>query len=78
MNDPRGLRPYPTQQELGRAAWFKATASNGSNTCVEVAHLESWTVVRDSRDPDGPVQHYTPREWACFLDGVRAGEFDLT
>ena len=41
-----------------------------------MAHLERWTVVRDSKNPGGPVHCYTPHEWACFLDGARAGEFD--
>jgi len=41
-----------------------------------VAHLERWTVVRDSKNPDAPVHCYTPHEWVCFLDGARAGEFD--
>ncbi|HEX6523929.1 MAG TPA: DUF397 domain-containing protein [Streptosporangiaceae bacterium] len=68
--------PYPTPDELARASWFKATASNGGSGCVEVAHLERWTVVRDSKDPAGPVQCYTPHEWECFLAGVRACEFD--
>jgi Domain of unknown function (DUF397) len=76
MTSPREHPSYPTPDELNRAAWFKASASNGSQTCVEVAHLGSWTVVRDSKNPDGPVHCYTPLEWACFLDGVRAGEFD--
>ena len=76
MTPPRELPPYPPQEELDRAAWFKASASTGSNTCVEVAHLGSWTVFRDSKNPDGPVHCYTPHEWACFLDGVRAREFD--
>lgn len=77
MNRTHDHPPYPTPEELGRAAWFKAERSNGSQSCVEVAHLESWTVVRDSKDPGGPVQCYTPHGWARFLDGVRAGEFDL-
>jgi hypothetical protein len=51
-------------------------SSNQVTVPVEVAHLESWTVVRDSKNPDGPVHCYTPLEWACFLDGARAGEFD--
>jgi hypothetical protein len=76
MTHPGKLPPHPAPEELARAAWFKAVASNGSNTCVEVAHLENWTVVRDSKDPDGPVHCYTPRAWARFLDGVRSGEFD--
>ena len=67
---------FPTPEELADATWFKATASNGSQGCVEVAHLERWTVVRDSKDPGGPVHCYTPHEWACFLDDARAGEYD--
>ena len=51
----------PTPEELADATWFKATASNTSQGCVEVAHLERWTVVRDSKNPGGPVHCYTPR-----------------
>jgi len=29
-----------------------------------------------SGDPDGRVLVYDGNEWECFLDGVRAGEFD--
>jgi hypothetical protein len=78
MTHPRQHAAYPTSDELESAAWFKASASNGSQGCVEVAHLESWTVVRDSKNLDGPVHCYTPREWECFLAGARAGEFDRT
>ncbi len=76
MSPASDLPAYPAPDELARAAWRKATASNGASGCVEVAHLESWTVVRDSKNPDGPVHCYTPHEWACFLTGAHAGEFD--
>jgi hypothetical protein len=76
MNPAHPLPPYPDSGELAGASWFKATASNGGEGCVEVAHLERWTVVRDSKNPVGSVHCYTPHEWACFLDGARAGEFD--
>jgi hypothetical protein len=76
MTHPRDHLSYPTPEELRHAVWFKASASNGSQSCVEVAHLESWTVVRDSKNPDGPIHCYTTYEWQCFLDGARAGEFD--
>jgi hypothetical protein len=33
--------------------------------------------VSDTKDPDGPVLHYTPAEWLAFIRGVRDGEFDL-
>ena len=33
--------------------------------------------VRDSKDPGGPVLTLAPADWAAFVAGVRAGEFDL-
>jgi hypothetical protein len=68
----------PARDDLARAAWFKSTRSNGSSTCVEVARLGAWTAVRDSKDPAGPVQCYTARQWIQFLDAIRAGNLDLT
>jgi hypothetical protein len=57
-------------------AWRKSTAS-GDGACVEVAPLpDGGVAVRDSKDPGGPVLRYTPLEFAAFLQGARAGEFD--
>lgn len=57
--------------------WRKASASNPSGNCVELAALESGEVaVRNSRFPTGPTIVYTRAEIAAFLDGVRCGEFD--
>lgn len=45
--------------------------------CVEVTELVSGVVaVRNSRTPETVVA-FTRQEWAAFLAGVRAGEFDL-
>jgi hypothetical protein len=33
-------------------------------------------LVRDSKDPSAVVLAFTPDEWAAFVAGVRAGEFD--
>ena len=33
-----------------------------------------WVLVRLQGSPD--VQVYSRHEWECFLDGVKAGEFD--
>jgi hypothetical protein len=35
-----------------------------------------WVLMRVSGDADGRVLVYDRYEWECFLDGVRAGEFD--
>lgn len=74
MIDPRDV-PLPSADEIANASWFKSTSSDTSQGCVEVAHLDNWTLVRDSKNPDGPVHTYTAHEWQCFLDGALAGEF---
>jgi Domain of unknown function (DUF397) len=76
MTRPAPVPPSPSAEELASARWIKAAASNTSQGCVEVAHIGPWTVVRDTKNPGGPVHCFTPHEWACFLDGARNGEFD--
>ncbi|MGW6454854.1 DUF397 domain-containing protein [Streptomyces sp. NPDC055078] len=59
-------------------AFKKASRSqSGTQDCVEVAHTaDGGRAVRDSKNRNGGVQYYTPTEWAAFLHGVKAGEFD--
>jgi Domain of unknown function (DUF397) len=65
----------PADQVPG--TWRKATASNSSGACVEVAALPGGDVaVRNSRHPSGPALVYTRAEIAAFLAGARNGEFD--
>lgn len=64
-------------QQFANAAQFKKSRlSEGVGNCVEVAFVEA-VAVRDSKDPDGPVLWFTVDEWSAFIDGARAGEFDL-
>ena len=51
------------------------TACDGGGSCVEVAFLQ-FVLVRDSKDPEGPVLIYTMAEWADFIEGVKRGKFD--
>jgi hypothetical protein len=44
--------------------------------CVEVAAVDGGIAVRDSKDPAGPVLHFTHGEMLAFLQGAKAGEFD--
>ncbi|MQA88555.1 MAG: DUF397 domain-containing protein [Streptosporangiales bacterium] len=57
------------------AAWFKSRFCGPYRECVEVTEV-NWVAMRHSRDPDGPVLWFTTEDWAAFLAGVRAGEFD--
>jgi hypothetical protein len=65
--------------DLTGAVWHKSTRSGGNGgDCVEVAgNLPGIVALRDTKDPDGAVLIFTNEEWGAFLDGVRAGEFDL-
>jgi hypothetical protein len=56
--------------------WIKAAASNGGGQCIEMRRRGDGVDVRDSKDPDGPVLHYTPGEFEAWLDGAKKGEFD--
>ncbi len=63
--------------ESGRTSieWRKSETSAASD-CVEVAFVDQSVLVRNSRDPAGPVLAFTHSEWTAFLTGARNGTFD--
>lgn len=65
--------------DLTGAVWHKSTRSGGNGgDCVEVAgNLPGIVALRDTKDPAGTTLIFTHAEWSAFLDGVRAGEFDV-
>ncbi|BBA97892.1 hypothetical protein RVR_3858 [Actinacidiphila reveromycinica] len=59
-------------------AWVKSSRSTGNGACVEVkSPAAEAVVVRDSKDPHGPVLTFAPQEWASFVSDVDGGAFDL-
>ncbi|MCA1676056.1 MAG: DUF397 domain-containing protein [Actinobacteria bacterium] len=61
---------------MGQPIWRRSSFSTGEGNCVEVAELDGRQhVVRDSKDPAGPVLVCTTDEWAAFTASIRAGEF---
>jgi Domain of unknown function (DUF397) len=54
--------------------WFRAYCEEGA--CVEVASTGGGVAMRDSKDQNGPMLRFTPAEWAAFLAGAKAGDFD--
>ena len=61
--------------------WKTSTLSGPwTDNCLEVAGGENLEeiLVRDTKDHgNGPVLHFTPAEWRAFIDGAKAGEFDI-
>jgi hypothetical protein len=45
------------------------------NACVEAAAIGDVIAVRDAKDLDRPFLQFSRDEWAAFLDGVAAGDF---
>jgi hypothetical protein len=61
-----------------RSVWLKSSRSGSNGQCTEVRDRGDAIDVRDSKDPSGPMLTFTPAEWAAFVAGVKAGEFDLS
>lgn len=60
-----------------RTDTVKSSYSEPQENCVDVDRTPGSVNVRDSKHPDGPVLTFTPDEWAAFVLGVKAGEFDI-
>jgi hypothetical protein len=57
---------------------FRRSSFCSGGTCLEVAPLaDGWVAIRDSKDTGKPAHTYDREEWAAFLRGVKAGEFDF-
>ncbi|MFD8527752.1 DUF397 domain-containing protein [Streptosporangium canum] len=66
--------------------WHKSSLSGNGQDCVEVTLADSpqpgtaptpdadrLFLVRDSKDPDGPVLAFSPAEWDAFLTAIKRG-----
>lgn len=60
--------------ELARAAWRASSYSAASGNCVQIASLPNGRrVVRDSKNPTGPILISPLAEWSAFIALIRAG-----
>ena len=63
--------------DFSNAVWITSRACNNS-ACVQVAQLPGGMVaLRDAKDTSKPAHVFDSAEWAAFVTGVKAGEFDL-
>jgi hypothetical protein len=64
-----------TSQRGSDGGWRKSSRSGGNTECVEVRFTDRTVHVRDSKDQDGPVMHFSGPEWRAFLAAIRWREF---
>lgn len=68
--DGSGLR----DEDFVKSGWC-----GNRKRCVTVAKTKDGkgVAVRDSKNPTAGDQLYTNEEWEAFINGVKAGEFDI-
>jgi hypothetical protein len=81
-----GSRPAPDGKptienlgiDVGAQHWQRSGTGDGAIEIAMVGETPTaeWVLMRVSGDPAARVLVYDRHEWECFLDGVRAGEFD--
>lgn len=73
-----GAKRLNIEPETAAVVFHKSSYSGSQGgSCVEVAELgDGGRLVRDSKDPDGPVLRFTAAEWRAFVAGVKDGEFE--
>ncbi|ATE57281.1 DUF397 domain-containing protein [Actinosynnema pretiosum] len=47
--------------------WRKSSRSNAAANCVEVARTPNGVLVRDSKNPNGPVLRFSAAAWGQTL-----------
>jgi hypothetical protein len=53
------------------AAWHRSSHSYSNGNCTEAALRDGTVLVRDSKDPGGPVLAFSPADWVAFTEGIK-------
>lgn len=51
-------------------SWKKSSASGPSSACVEMARMHEIILVRDSKDPSGPVLSFSVTQWTTAVQSL--------
>jgi hypothetical protein len=55
-------------QSAAKPTWFKSSYSGGNATeCVEAAFIPAGILIRDSKQPEGPLLAVSTESWRWFL-----------
>jgi hypothetical protein len=55
---------------------FRISTFSNSDSCVEVGRSSERIDVRNSNDREAGTVSFNRKEWAAFIAGAKAGEFD--
>jgi hypothetical protein len=55
---------------LGISGWRKSSRSVNTG-CIEFTVAGEDVMLRDSKDPTGPVLRFSPMQWRIFLEAVK-------
>ncbi len=55
---------------------WRTSLSCDGGACVEVAADRNIIMIRNSRQPGGPLIEYSPEGWHEFVSGIKNGDFD--
>lgn len=66
------MNEAPSAAQIAAANWRKSSYSAANNECVEVAHVQAWVAVRDSKDPRRSGLITSAAAFAAFVGGVKA------
>ena len=62
--------------DLRDLTWRSSSICNNAN-CVEIAMLPGRILLRDGKNPAGPVLSFDATEWTHFLNSAKLGCFDM-
>ncbi|MWA05573.1 DUF397 domain-containing protein [Actinomadura sp. LD22] len=65
------MTPSYSTSDLAAVRWRKSTYSNNGGSCIEVAALGPTRLIRDSKDPQGPVLAVSPNAWTSLLTTIK-------
>ena len=71
-----GMQMHASGSGLHQIRWRKATGSASDGECTEVACIRETVMVRDSKNPHGPMLAFSATQWRTFIAATRAGMFD--
>jgi Domain of unknown function (DUF397) len=60
------------EREVDGPQWRKARRSANNGACVEVAPVGGQILIRDSKDPNGPILRCPGHSWRMFTENEKA------